>query len=197
MHDFGFGFHGSGEPVGAGLFAMLSSHPDVFAERFASLGRVPIQVPRLIRLPEAGRESAALVALLAEHGYPPPHAFARLFPRITAAGQEALTESIRKKEIHEPITVFDNQIADGIARCVAAIALGIPWEQLPKADFDGDETALLDFVIDQNVIRRHLDESQRAHLITVEFLSVVSQQGHYVRERSNDSVEIPTLVFGR
>jgi hypothetical protein len=41
-------------------------------------------------------------------------------------------------------------------------ALGILWNQIPKTQFEGDEIALLQFLIDKNVNRRHLDESQRA-----------------------------------
>ncbi|MFY9763371.1 MAG: hypothetical protein WBE25_04425 [Xanthobacteraceae bacterium] len=106
----------------------------------------------------------SLAALLADHSYPPPHPFAVILPRISAAGQEALTASIRQNGFHEneTITVFDNKIADGIARCVSAIELGIPWEQMPKIQFEGDEAALLRLLIDKNVIRRHLNESQRA-----------------------------------
>jgi hypothetical protein len=87
------------------------------------------------------RDLASLTAHFAEHGYPVPHQIAFLFPRMMEAGQEALTESIRKDRIRDNITVFGDQIADGIARCKSAITLGIPWNQIPKTQFEGDEIA--------------------------------------------------------
>lgn len=105
---------------------------------------------------------ASLTAHFTRHGFPPPHRFALLFPRLTASAQAALTESIRLKGVHDEITVFDGQTADGISRCLSAIELGLRAEQVPKDEFEGDEAALLQLVIDKNLSRRHLNESQRA-----------------------------------
>ncbi len=107
-------------------------------------------------------DAASLTAHFADSGFPPPHPFALLFPRMTAAEQAALTNSIRADGIRDPITVFGNKIADGVSRCLAAIELGFRWEQLRKEQFEGAESALLQCVIDQNLTRRHLNESQRA-----------------------------------
>ena len=104
----------------------------------------------------------SLTADFAKHGYPPPHQLALLFPRMTAAEQAALTGSIRVNTMREPITMFNAQIADGIARCHSAIELGLRWERLLKTEFEGDEAGLLQLVIDKNLSRRHLNESQRA-----------------------------------
>ena len=108
------------------------------------------------------RDAASLTADFAKHGYPPPHPFALLFPRMTAAEQAALTTSIRAGGIRDPITTFNGQIADGIARCHSAIELGLRWERLFKTEFEGNEAGLLQLVIDKNLSRRHLNESQRA-----------------------------------
>ena len=108
----------------------------------------------------------SLRAHFTQHGYPAPHLFAQLWPRLTADEQEFLAASVRRRLVQEPITTFgappNEQIADGIARCLAAIEAGHPWEDLPKSSFDGDEADLLEFLIDKNFCRRHLDESQRA-----------------------------------
>ena len=104
----------------------------------------------------------SLTADFANHGYPPPHPFALLFPRMTAAEQAALTTAIRAGGIRDPITTFNGQIADGTARCHSAIELGLRWERLLKTEFEGDEAGLLPLVIDKNLSRRHLNESQRA-----------------------------------
>jgi N6-adenosine-specific RNA methylase IME4 len=107
-------------------------------------------------------DRASLGAHFAAFGYPAPHPFALLFPRMTAAEQAALTRSIRVNTMREPITMFNGQIADGIARCHSAIELGLRWERLPKTEFEGGEADLLQLVIDKNLNRRHLNESQRA-----------------------------------
>ena len=97
----------------------------------------------------APRDVASLTADFAKHGYPPPHQLALLFPRMTAAEQAALTGSIRVNTMREPITMFNGQIADGIARCHSAIELGLRWERLFKTEFEGNEAGLLQFVIDK------------------------------------------------
>ena len=107
-------------------------------------------------------DRASLGPHFADFGYPPPHRFALLFPRLTASAQAALSESIRlNKGIRDPITTFNGQIADGISRCLSTIELGLRWEELRKDEFEGDEAALLQFVIDKNLSRRHLNTSQR------------------------------------
>jgi N6-adenosine-specific RNA methylase IME4 len=105
---------------------------------------------------------ASFTAHLTRHGYPPPHRFALLFPRLTAPAQAALTESIRLSGMRDSITVFSGQIADGISRCISATALGLRWETLPKTEFEGDEAGLLQLVIDKNVSRGQLSLSQLA-----------------------------------
>ena len=97
-----------------------------------------------------------------EHGYLAPHPFAVLFPRMTDSEQAAMTASIRDNGIREPVAIFRGYMADGRGRCISAIQLGFPWEDVPKFEFEGDETSLLRYLFDQNVVRRHLNESQRA-----------------------------------
>jgi hypothetical protein len=82
---------------------------------------------------------AASLTDLAQQGFPSPHRFALLFPRLTPGEQAALTESIRVNNgVREPITIFNGQIADGISRCLSAIELGHRWEQVRKTKFEGD-----------------------------------------------------------
>jgi hypothetical protein len=107
-------------------------------------------------------DGASLESHFAAFAYPAPHRFALLFPRLTASAQAMLTESIRLNRMRERVTIFNGQIADGVSRCLSAIELGLRWEELRKDEFEGDEAALLQFVIDKNLSRRQLDESQRA-----------------------------------
>jgi hypothetical protein len=108
-------------------------------------------------------DRASIGRHFADFGYPAPHRFALLFPRLTASAQAALTKSIRlNKGIRDPITMFNGQIADGISRCLSTIELGLRWGQLHTTKFEGDEAVLLQFVIDKNLSRGHLNPSQLA-----------------------------------
>ena len=76
-------------------------------------------------------DRASIGRHFADFGYPAPHRFALLFPRLTASAQAALTELIRlNRGIRDPITMFNGQIADGISRCLSTIELGLRWGQL-------------------------------------------------------------------
>ena len=109
--------------------------------------------PSIPSAPPTARDLKSLTAYFVEHGYPPPHPLVLLFPRMTAAEQKALTVSIRDDGVHDPITKFGNQIADGRSRCLAAIELRHSLgEQLPQAEFDGDELSLLPFLIAKNLL---------------------------------------------
>jgi len=96
------------------------------------------------------------------HGFPPLHPFALLWPRLSGDDQQKLAASIRKNGVRDTIICFDGQIVDGVARCLGAIEAGISWEDLPKESFEGHEDELLELVLDRNLNRRHLNESQRA-----------------------------------
>jgi N6-adenosine-specific RNA methylase IME4 len=99
---------------------------------------------------------------LTEHGYPPPHSFNQLFPMPTPAELLALMKSIAQTGLRDAIVMSDGKIADGVARCVALIALGVEWRMVRTKNFTGDKVALRDFIIDTNLTRRNLKESQRA-----------------------------------
>jgi N6-adenosine-specific RNA methylase IME4 len=96
------------------------------------------------------------------HGYPPPHPLALLFPRLASSEQLALQNSIAKYGMRERILVCDGQIADGVARCIALIELGIEWRMVATKDFQGATVDLRDLIIDTHVSRRNREKSQRA-----------------------------------
>lgn len=112
------------------------------------------------------------------------HELANLFPLIEGDDFEQLVADVREHGIRDPITILDNQVLDGRNRYRAMLelaktgeVLGAGWghranETLDGADlvpphmwfvrfntFDGDP---LTWVISKNLMRRHLDESQRA-----------------------------------
>jgi ParB-like chromosome segregation protein Spo0J len=89
------------------------------------------------------------------------HRLANYFPAIEGQEFDDLVESIRKNGQLNPIILFEGKILDGKNRFRACQQLGInPITQ----EYSGNDP--LDFVIAENINRRHLTESQRAMLAT-------------------------------
>lgn len=90
------------------------------------------------------------------------HRLARYFPLLNEEELDLLAESIRKNGQREPIVTYEGQILDGINRWRACQKLGIEpeYRELPEG------TDPLQYVVDMNIRRRHLDVSQRAMLAT-------------------------------
>lgn len=88
----------------------------------------------------------------------PAHPLANLFPMIEGAEFDELVASIKASGLREPIIVLDGQVLDGRNRQAACEIAGVDCVYQP---FPADGDALA-FVIDKNLTRRHLNESQRA-----------------------------------
>jgi hypothetical protein len=88
------------------------------------------------------------------------HPLANLFPTMTDTAYAELRESIRINGQREAITLHrDGRVIDGRNRDRVGDELGI---QVRTKLFEGTDADILPFVMDINVVRRHLDESQRA-----------------------------------
>lgn len=113
------------------------------------------------------------------------HPLANLFPLVEGEHFESLVQDIREHGVREPITMLDGLVLDGRNRYRALIELAETGEELGpgwgdraggcltedelapshiwfiryNAAFEGDPLA---WVISKNLIRRHLDESERA-----------------------------------
>jgi N6-adenosine-specific RNA methylase IME4/ParB-like chromosome segregation protein Spo0J len=88
------------------------------------------------------------------------HPLADLFPPLSRDEYAALRDSIRANGQREPITLHrDGRIIDGRHREAACAELGIA---VTTRTFDGSDADILQFVLDLNLKRRHLDASQRA-----------------------------------
>lgn len=85
------------------------------------------------------------------------HPIADLFPLIEGREFDDLVRSIKDNGQHDPVVLLDNMILDGRNRYRACREAGIE----PRVQqFSGKDP--ISFVMDHNIHRRHLNESQRA-----------------------------------
>jgi N6-adenosine-specific RNA methylase IME4 len=88
---------------------------------------------------------------------PTAHPLAAIVPLLEGEAFNALVADIRANGLIEPITLHEGAILDGRNRLKACKAAGIE----PRfVEYEGHDP--LAFVISKNVMRRHLDESQRS-----------------------------------
>jgi hypothetical protein len=85
------------------------------------------------------------------------HPLANLFPLMNDADFTALRDDIATQGLLEPLWLYEGQILDGRNRYKACRALGI---QPQVRTYTGTDP--LGFVLSMNLVRRHLNESQRA-----------------------------------
>lgn len=88
----------------------------------------------------------------------PMHPLAELFPPMSDVEFATLVADIKENGLRDPIIVHEGQILDGRNRYRACLEIGIEPMTRP---WDGKGTPL-DFVVSKNLIRRHLDDGQRA-----------------------------------
>ena len=88
-----------------------------------------------------------------------PHPAANLFPMLSDRELDELGEDIRINGQAEEIVLHRGMILDGRNRYKAASARGLG---LNARVFEGTDEQAVRWVVSKNLIRRHLDESQRA-----------------------------------
>ena len=87
-----------------------------------------------------------------------PHKLASIFPPMKDDEYTALRDSIKEIGQQNAITLYEDQILDGIHRHRACEELGIE----PRYEQLADGVSPVRFVLSQNMERRHLTVSQRA-----------------------------------
>jgi N6-adenosine-specific RNA methylase IME4 len=87
------------------------------------------------------------------------HPFAELFPLLEGERFDALVDSIKRNGLREPIVLHEGRILDGRNRFRACEIADVKPRTVK---FKGGDP--LEYVIDQNLHRRDLNESQRAML---------------------------------
>jgi hypothetical protein len=109
------------------------------------------------------------------------HPIADVFPLIEGEAFDALVADIKVIGLGEPIVLFEDKILDGRNRYRACLAAGVKprFERYVRSD-------PVRFVTSKNLIRRHLDESQRAMVAAK--LATLTHGG----DRANLPLEVPT-----
>ena len=87
------------------------------------------------------------------------HEYADMFPEISGEDYERFKDDIARNGLRSPIVLSGGKILDGRNRYRACLALGIEPEFV---EFEGGDDEQREFVISENINRRHLTESQRA-----------------------------------
>ena len=90
---------------------------------------------------------------------PEPHPLANLFPLLAERDLGELADDICTFGLRNPIVLYEGKVLDGRNRLAACRIAGVEPQ---FTEYGGDEP--LSYVISQNIVRRHLNESQRAIL---------------------------------
>jgi 16S rRNA G966 N2-methylase RsmD len=101
------------------------------------------------------------------------HEVCGLFPLMEGQEFSALVDDINRHGLREPIKLFEGKIVDGRNRYRACLVAGIN----PRfSDFSGNGNGdLVSFVVSENLVRRHLSESQRA-VVALEILPSLEKE---------------------
>ena len=91
---------------------------------------------------------------------PPAHPVCGLFPMMPKEELERLTDDIRRRGLLQPIVLLEGAVLDGRNRLAACRQAGVT----PRFTEWRGEGSPLEWLIAQNVVRRHLSPSQRAVL---------------------------------
>jgi hypothetical protein len=93
------------------------------------------------------------------------HPLAETFPLISAEELSALADDIAKNGMHERITLFDSKILDGRNRYLAAKSAGVTLSLADHFRQLARGVDPWDFVVSENIQRRHLTGEQRRDVI--------------------------------
>ena len=89
------------------------------------------------------------------------HPVANLFPLMSAAALDSLAENIKKNGLQNPIELFQGKVLDGRNRALACEWAGV---QPRFVKWKPEGISPLEYVVTQNLERRHLTVDQRAAL---------------------------------
>lgn len=113
------------------------------------------------------------------------HSLCSIFPKLDKVSFEALKSDIESNGLRNPIIVKNGEILDGQNRLQACTDLGIsPVFQ----EYEGDD--LVEFVLAQNLHRRHLTAGQSATIVALaQDWSLAHPIGKYPKSNKNNDLE--------
>jgi len=91
-----------------------------------------------------------------------PHPLASAFPFLTDEQMQELVDDIKKNGLRHPIITFDGMVLDGQNRLKACELAGVRPQMIRFEDIKGNTSSPVEYVISQNLRRRHLDTTARA-----------------------------------
>jgi ParB-like chromosome segregation protein Spo0J len=100
------------------------------------------------------------------------HRVCELFPDMAADDYQSLKSHIAEHGLQTMILTFNNEIIDGRHRAKICQELDIPVD---CEEWDGEEEHLLDYVLGENLMRRHLTQSQKG-MIGAELERIIAAQ---------------------
>lgn len=115
------------------------------------------------------------------------HELSQILPEMETADLQALAENIKQEGLKEEIVTFEGKILDGRSRFAACKLVGVKPATRAFGDRKSDGDNPLNFVLSENVHRRHLTNEQRA--IIAGELSMRSQPGRPVEKNGDDHGE--------
>jgi hypothetical protein len=124
------------------------------------------------------------------------HPAADLLPLLEGPEFDALVADVRVHGLREPIVLLDGAILDGRNRYRACRAAGIePRFEQWTPRHEGDRP--LAFVLSRDLIRRHLDESQRSMVAARAANLAAGVRGDYVTAASKEAAVSQTEAAAR
>lgn len=114
------------------------------------------------------------------------HKYANLLPLLEGAARDALDDDVRANGLRHSIVLYQGRILDGRNRYAACLRVCIAPTFV---EYDGDDP--LGFVISANLVRRELNDGQRAAL-AVEFLPHLERQAKERQRRGSKKLSDPS-----
>lgn len=124
------------------------------------------------------------------------HPAANLFPLLNEQELSELADSIRQNGQRDPIVIHpDGRILDGRNRFLACQKLNIKVKTVNYTGM-GDMSDAIKFVVDTNLVRRHLNSSQRA-MIAAKSEDILHAERNSARERMEAGTPSEIIRKGR
>ena len=124
-------------------------------------------------------EEVTSKSMFAKQEYPNSD-LAKVFPDLPAEQFEDLVKSVQRNGLRDAITLQRGEVIDGRHRYQACIRAGVK----PKFEYLPDDADPVQFVLDKNLERRHLNPSHRA--IVAYKLSSMSKPGRPANSQDDE-----------